>query len=137
MIIMPRTGLFSARSASRTIAWYQSGKVERLPVIRLTLSARCMGASFERLTYRPRATRATLGARLSSGFAVGRGRVGDAEVLRAHPVVAADEPVGRQAALQQLADGGGAAGHSAVETPVVEDAQLPVGQHDLQPFVSI
>src|ERR1700677_4675020 len=110
MIIMPRTGLFSARSASRTIAWYQSGKVERLPVIRLTLSARCMGASFERLPYRPRAAGATLAAP-SSGYAVGRGRVGDAEVLRAQPLIAANEPVGRQAALQQFPDGGGAAGH--------------------------
>ncbi len=42
MTIAPRTGLFSARSASRTTAWYHWGKVERLPVIRLTLSARCI-----------------------------------------------------------------------------------------------
>ena len=47
MIMEPRTGLASAMSASRTIAWYQSGKVDLLPVIRLTLRARCMGRSLK------------------------------------------------------------------------------------------
>ena len=40
----PRTGDGSAMSASRTTAWYQSAKVDRLPVMRDTLRARCMGA---------------------------------------------------------------------------------------------
>ena len=43
MIMAPRVGETSARSASRTTAWYQSGKVDVVPVMRLTLSARCIG----------------------------------------------------------------------------------------------
>jgi len=37
--------LGSARSASRTTAWYQSGKFERFPIWRVVLRARCMKGS--------------------------------------------------------------------------------------------
>ncbi|MEI9992214.1 MAG: hypothetical protein WDM86_19515 [Rhizomicrobium sp.] len=41
MTIAPRTGDGSAMSASRTTAWYHWAKVDRLPVVRDTLRARC------------------------------------------------------------------------------------------------
>src|SRR4051812_30475990 len=40
MTMQPRTGLFSAMSASRTTAWYQSGKFSA----RVMLKARCIGS---------------------------------------------------------------------------------------------
>src|ERR1700685_4131938 len=102
MIIMPRTGLFSARSASRTTAWYQSGKVERLPVIRLTLSARCIKELLERLH-----SGAEPGAPPSGrgwlGFVLEAYAVSHAEVLRLHAIVAAHEALGRKAAAQEFA----------------------------------
>src|ERR1700683_7237 len=99
MIIMPRTGLVSARSASRTTAWYHSGKVERLPVIRLTLSARCMGNSL-------RGCIAAQGGRRHPRSALGlealarAGALDHAEILRLHPFVVAQEPFRRQPAAQ-------------------------------------
>ena len=65
------------------------------------------------------------------GFDLLFGRLENAEVARVEPA-RNDNTFRRQAAFQELSNGGGAARHSFVETPIVERRQLLVRQHDLK-----
>src|SRR5215472_233516 len=68
MIIEPRTGDGSARSASRTTAWYHCGNVLRLPVDRLTLKARCISLNCSRTAGPLRKDRAPRGLLVTGRF---------------------------------------------------------------------
>src|ERR1700759_5024008 len=98
MIIMPRTGLGSAMSASRTTAWYQSGKVERLPVTRLVLSALCIGIDSrnERLVWLGGSLFARLLYVARSGDAGGSADVAPRERVQVHQVETDHQPQSRE-----------------------------------------
>ena len=76
------------------------------------------------------------------GLAPARARVLDflfgikhAEVARVD-AARHDNAFRRQTAFQELSNGGGAARHSLVETPIVERRQFLVREHDLQTFAA-
>src|SRR5579859_507824 len=60
----------------------------------------------------------------------------NAEILRFDVFVGEAKTIGDKAAPEQFADGRCAAGHAAVEAPIVERRQFVLGQHDLQPFAA-